>query len=80
MKPVAHLAFTYAFVRYIKSNDYERNGRHIMDMITPFPSTSVLIDIIDGAEAIRQCFPAICGLTIDEKETISFCVHHNKWP
>jgi hypothetical protein len=80
MKPVAHLAFTYAFVQFIKSNNYERNGRYIMDMVTPFPSTSVLIDIINYAEAIRRCFPEICGLTIDEVETISFCVHHYRWP
>jgi hypothetical protein len=74
MKPVFHLAFTYAFVVFFKPvyGNYNRNGRSMMEIITPFPNKNTLLEIIDYAETTRTLLPAMKDLDFREDETIKF--------
>jgi hypothetical protein len=76
LRPVFHLAFAYAHVVFFKpgNGDYDRKGRPMYEIITPYPEKNTVLDILDCAEAIRRLLPAIPSMdaSFSEDETIKF--------
>ena len=73
-KPVAHLAFTYAYFVFLKPHLSDPNwkGSPISEILSPYPSRNTIRQIIDYAEAVRTILPELGSHRFAENETIQF--------
>lgn len=73
-KPVAHLAFAFALIVFIKRWETHASGKAktMHKLLTPYPEEEVLRKIMDHAENIRTILPKLRQFRFSEDDTIKF--------